>query len=101
MAIARTGNEFSAFICTLYQRAPTTVEIERGLAFLTKARAEFPKALAAAQTEAPVAPKPKLPAASDEDEEPEQEQVSGANPTSPWEAYAQALLSSGEFVYLN
>jgi hypothetical protein len=86
---------------TLYQREATPAEIERGLAFLTKARTEFPKAQAAAQTEAPVAPKPRRPAASDEDEEPEPQQAAATNPMSPWEAYAQALLSSGEFVYLN
>jgi hypothetical protein len=86
---------------TLYQREATPAEIDRGLAFLTKARAEFPKARAAAQTEAPAAPRPVRRAASDEDEEPEPQQAAATNPMSPWEAYAQALLSSGEFVYLN
>ena len=85
---------------SLFQREPTAAETGRGLAFLKKARAEFtmsePPKVEPGSQQSP----DRSQGASDEDEGGDEAPSTGAKLT-PWQAYAQALLSSGEFLYLN
>jgi hypothetical protein len=92
-AIARIQRAYR----TLFQRSPSELEMQRGLAFLQKAKAEFNMvASAPATTKSSQSPTRRRRAAADEDEEEE-----STSKITPWQAYAQALLCSGEFIYLN
>ncbi len=64
---------------TLFQRAASEAEVARGMAFLHAAAETFDAA----------------PVAGEAGKEPAAEKVT------PWQAYVQALLSSGEFIYRN
>ncbi len=84
---------------TLFQRDPSTAEVERGLAFLERAKAEFnmePSTL----TESSSRPTSRRRRAAPDEEE-EEEQATTVSKLTPWQAYAQALLCSGEFIYFN
>jgi mono/diheme cytochrome c family protein len=94
----------------LYQREPSPKEVERGRAFLTKADELFKAAAAEPQ-------KPQsggdggangrrrrrvaVAAAGEEDSDAPVAPAFPAGKMTPWQAYAQALLSSGEFYYVN
>jgi hypothetical protein len=92
-AIARIQRAYR----TLFQRSPSELEMQRGLAFLQKAKAEFNMvASAPTTTKSSQSPTRRRRAAADEDEEEE-----STSKITPWQAYAQALLCSGEFIYLN
>jgi hypothetical protein len=92
----------------VFERQATQAEVQRGLQFLKKADELFQAALAEParpQTASATAPARRGRAAvvaidgDDEDVPP----PPAAPPTrmTPWQQYAQALLSAGEFYYLN
>ena len=90
----------------LFQREPTQQEVQRGLEFLKKAEVLFEKA--AAEPQKVEAPEPSQPAqrrrrAAAVEESPEAAPVPTmpAGRMTPWQQYAQALLSAGEFYYVN
>jgi hypothetical protein len=84
---------------TLFQREPSAAEVQRGLAFLQEAKAEFNMVAPATTSSAKNSQTSRRRrAADDEDEE---EQPTTVSKITPWQAYAQALLCSGEFIYLN
>jgi mono/diheme cytochrome c family protein len=94
----------------LFQRKPAQAEVERGLEFLKKAEALFRNASAEAQnTPAPQAGpenqrRPRARAAAvttDEDAQAPAVPSLPAGRMTPWQQYAQALLSAGEFYYVN
>jgi hypothetical protein len=94
----------------LYQREPSPKEIERGLAFLKKAdelfkvaAAEPQKAQAAGSDGGANARRRRrvVVAATAEDEDAPVAPAYPAGKMTPWQAYAQALLSAGEFYYVN
>jgi len=92
----------------LYQREPTQREVERGLHFLTKAKALSEAAGAEPQTEQasdsgqPAQRRRRRAAvtAATPQEEPDAPALPAGRMT-PWQQYAQALLSAGEFRYVN
>ncbi len=90
----------------LFQREPTQQEVQRGLEFLKKAEVLFEKA--AAEPQRVEAPDPSQPAqrrrrATVVDDGAEAAAVPAlpAGRMTPWQQYAQALLSAGEFYYVN
>jgi len=95
----------------LYQRQPTQAELQRGLDFLKRAEAGFQ--LAAAEPEKTAAPestasnqprrraRAAAAAAGDEDPDAASAPAFPAGKMTPWQQYAQALLSAGEFYYVN
>jgi hypothetical protein len=91
----------------LFQRPASPAEVERGIAFLSKAEALFHSSAAEAQTvQAPQAaaaqrrPRARS-AASGVGSEPPPVPLLPAGRMTPWQQYVQALLSSGEFYYVN
>jgi hypothetical protein len=92
----------------LFQREPTQVEVQRGLEFLKKATALFQNTAADPQRvqSGQAAPENQRrsragAAATPEDTEPAATPVLPAGRMTPWQQYAQALLSAGEFYYVN
>jgi mono/diheme cytochrome c family protein len=95
----------------LYQRDASAKEVERGIAFLKKsdemfqAAAKEPQKAQTAGTDANAAARrrrrPPVTATGDEDAEAPPAPAFPAGKMTPWQAYAQALLSSGEFYYVN
>src|SRR5215471_11127243 len=92
----------------LFQRQPTQVEVQRGLEFLKKATALYQNAAADPQSvqsgraasENQRRPRARA-AATQEDTEAAATPVLPAGRMTPWQQYAQALLSAGEFYYVN
>jgi hypothetical protein len=92
----------------LFQRKPSPAEVQRGLEFLKKADAGFKSAAADAQeVQTPEAaqagqrrPRART-AASNDDPEAAAVPLLPAGRMTPWQQYAQALLSAGEFYYVN
>jgi hypothetical protein len=94
----------------LYQREPSQKEVERGLAFLKKADDLF-KAAAAEPQKVQASGgdaggrrrgrRVAVTAAGEEDPDAPVAPAFPAGKMTPWQAYAQALLSSGEFYYVN
>ena len=94
----------------LFQRRPSQAEVQRGLEFLKKAEALFQSA--PAETASPQASqptqeaqrRPRARAAAVTSGEESQAAAIPALPAgrmTPWQQYAQALLSAGEFYYVN
>ena len=92
----------------LFQREPTRMELDRGLAFLKKADGLFKAAAAepqkdqaasAVQSAAP-ARRRASPVVRDDDGEGTPAPAFPAGKMTPWQQYAQALLSAGEFTYV-
>jgi hypothetical protein len=106
----RTGRIQRAYRI-LFQREATQKEIERGLAFLAKANSLFATAAAeplkaassdSAQTNQ--SRRRRTAAAANADQDDAAETSAPAYPAgkmTPWQQYTQALLSSGEFYYVN
>jgi mono/diheme cytochrome c family protein len=95
----------------LFQRDASVKEIERGLAFLKRADDLFQAAAVEPQKAQPAASdgganarrqrRVALTAAAQEDEDAPAAPAFPAGKMTPWQAYAQALLSTGEFYYVN
>ena len=94
----------------LFQRQPSQKEVDRGLAFLAKADELFKKAAAepqkvqTADASANAARRRRRVAIAATPGEEDPDAVAPAYPAgrmTPWQQYAQALLSSGEFYYVN
>jgi hypothetical protein len=94
----------------LYQREPSQKEIDRGVAFLAKADELFKAAAAepqkaqTADTGANAARRRRRVAVAGPPGAEDPDAVAPAYPAgrmTPWQQYAQALLSSGEFYYVN
>jgi len=93
----------------LFQREPSANEVQRGLGFLKKAEALYASAAAEPQPvpvaeTAPAAARRRGAAAVVAGEEGEAPAAAPAFPAgrmTPWQQYAQALLSAGEFMYVN
>lgn len=88
----------------LYQRQASESEVRRGLEFLKKAEALFQAAppeqpQASAQVAADGVRRTRARAAADAD--PPAPPLLPAGRMTPWQQYAQALLSAGEFYYVN
>ena len=89
----------------LFQRQPTQAEVQRGTDFLKRADALFKNAAAEPQSIPAAAPvqanqggrRNRVAA----DDEPGAAPVFPAGKMTPWQQYAQALLSAGEFYYVN
>ena len=91
----------------VFQRAPTQAEVQRGLQFLSEASGLYQRALLEPVSDTPKRPirrsRPE-PAETDADDDGAlQPQSPAVSPTkiTPWQQYAQALLSAGEFYYIN
>ena len=84
----------------VFERPATSAEVQRGLQFLSKADVLFKQAPATpAAVQAPRA-RPKTD--DDEDDAPAPRAAAApATKITPWEQFTQALLSSGEFYYIN
>jgi Protein of unknown function (DUF1553) len=95
----------------LFQREPAQAEVQRGLDFLKKADTLFKSAAAEPQKAQAVdsgpanQPRRRAPrvavAAGDEDPDAAPAPAFPAGKMTPWQQYAQALLSAGEFYYVN
>jgi hypothetical protein len=90
----------------LYQRDPTQQEVQYGLEFLKKAEVLFKSA--AAEPQKVEAPDPNQPVqrrrravAVEDSSEAAPVPALPAGRMTPWQQYAQALLSAGEFYYVN
>ena len=87
---------------TVFQRAATAAEVQRGLQFLSKAKALYEQAksepLPAPANES--AARRARPVDNDDDAPPPPPPAPATRIT-PWQQYAQALLSTGEFYYIN
>jgi hypothetical protein len=89
----------------VFERPATQAEVQRGLQFLSKAEALFKRADAepvvqtAAAREAPRRARPRP--VDDDDDAPPPPPSAPMTKITPWQQYAQALLSSGEFYYIN
>jgi hypothetical protein len=88
----------------VYQRPATQAEVQRGLQFLSKAdvlykraQAEPVKSAVARETARPRSPT----VGGDDEDPPPPPPATPATKITPWQQYAQALLSSGEFYYIN
>lgn len=90
----------------LFQREPSPVEVRRGLEFLKKAADLFQSTAADVQSgqepqRAPENQRRPRARAANEDPESVAIPVLPAGRMTPWQQYAQALLSAGEFYYVN
>jgi hypothetical protein len=91
----------------LFQREASQAEVQRGLEFLKKADALFqsaaadPDSVQASQATQQNQRRPRRAAATDEDPEAAAVPALPAGRMTPWQQYAQALLSAGEFYYVN
>ena len=90
----------------LFQREPGPAEVQRGLEFLKRANTLFENAQADAQSDqAPPRGQEnqRRPRARAANQDPEAAAVPllPAGRMTPWQQYAQALLSAGEFYYVN
>ena len=83
----------------VFERPATQAEVQRGLQFLSKADVLFKQA--PAEPMAVQAPRARPQAVNDEDGAPLPRASAPATKMTPWEQYTQALLSSGEFYYIN
>jgi cytochrome c553 len=92
----------------LYQRDASDKEVQRGLQFLAKARELYDAAAAEALPQATEGgqpaqrrrPRRQVLGAPQQEEAPDAPLLPEGRMT-PWQAYAQALLSAGEFYYVN
>ena len=90
----------------LFQRDANEKEVRRGLDFLKQSGELFAGAAASPQAavrpaEASAAPRRRAAAAATEDPEPAAPSAFPAGKMTPWQQYAQALLGSGEFLYVD
>jgi len=92
----------------LYQREPSQTEVQRGLAFLKKADTLFKTAAAEPQKEqtadtnaGAVRRRGARPVATGEEDDAPPPPAFPAGKMTPWQQYAQALLSAGEFIYVD
>ena len=89
----------------LYDRQATRAEVQRGLEFLKKAQLLFDRPDAGApKAQAPASPAAGAATGGRRNRRANAEDEAGAAPAgkmTPWQQYAQALLSSGEFYYVN
>jgi hypothetical protein len=93
----------------LYQRQPTQSEVQRGVAFLQKAEAllqSTPAPVQSASSETGPAGRvrrraPAAAAAASEDGDGPAPPAFPQGRMTPWQQYAQALMSAGEFYYVN
>jgi len=92
----------------LFQRQPTQVEVQRGLEFLKKATALYqntaadPQSVQSGRAASENQRRSRArAAATQEDTEAAATPVLPAGRMTPWQQYAQALLSAGEFYYVN
>jgi hypothetical protein len=88
----------------VFERSATQAEVQRGLQFLSKAavlfkRAEEEPVTTTAAHEAPVGARSRP--VDDDEDAPPPPPAGPATRITPWQQYAQALLSSGEFYYIN
>jgi hypothetical protein len=84
------------------ERPATPAEVQRGLQFLSKADVKFKRAQAEPAT--PAVPVPRAAARTvdaDDDAPPPPPPSAPATKITPWQQFSQALLSSGEFYYVN
>ena len=92
----------------LFQREPSQMELRRGLDFLKKADGLFKTAAAEPQKEQAASPgrtaatarRRPSPVVRDDDGEAAPAPAFPAGKMTPWQQYAQALLSAGEFYYV-
>jgi len=93
----------------LFQREPSQMELQRGLDFLKKADGLFKTAAAAEPPKEPSsnpgqtassARRRRSPVVRDDDGEGAPAPAFPAGKMTPWQQYAQALLSAGEFYYV-
>jgi len=87
---------------TVFERPATEAEVQRGLQFLSNADVLFKRA----QAEPEAVPRQATPPArvrpaDDDDDAPPPPAPAAATKITPWQQYAQALLGSGEFYYIN
>ena len=87
----------------VFERPATEAEVQRGLQFLSKADDLFKRAQAEPATStAPPQAAPRARARPvDDDDTPPFPAPAAATKITPWQQYAQALLGSGEFYYIN
>jgi hypothetical protein len=86
----------------VFERPATPAEVQRGLQFLSKADGMFKRAQA--EPAPPAAPAPRAAARTadpDDDAPPPPPPSAPATKITPWQQFSQALLSSGEFYYVN
>jgi len=86
----------------VFERAATPTEVQRGLQFLSKADVMFKRAQA--EPAPPAVPAPRAAARTvdpDDDAPPPPPASPPATKITPWQQFSQALLSSGEFYYVN
>jgi len=90
---------------TVFERPATAAEVQRGLQFLSKADVLYKQAQAepAKTTATPEgAPRARVrPPVDDDDDAPPPQAPATPTKITPWQQYAQALLGSGEFYYIN
>ena len=89
---------------TVFERPATEAEVQRGLQFLSKANDLFKRAQAEPATSTvprQAAPRARVRPVDDDDDAPPPPAPTAATKITPWQQYAQALLGSGEFYYIN
>jgi mono/diheme cytochrome c family protein len=87
---------------TVFERPATEAEVQRGLQFLSNADVLFKRAQAEPEAiPRQATPPARVRPADDDDDAPPPPAPAAATKITPWQQYAQALLGSGEFYYIN